>query len=57
MVALRKKGMQERHWSQISSKVGFEVLPGEGFTFSKALDMGLMNHSDVCVEIGERAAK
>lgn len=25
MVALRKKGMQKRHWSQISAKVGFEV--------------------------------
>ena len=27
MVALRKKGMQQRHWDQISNKVGFEVLP------------------------------
>jgi len=37
MVALRKKGMQERHWQQISAKVGFEVQPTEGFTFSKVL--------------------
>ncbi len=57
MVALRKKGMQERHWQQISAKVGFEVQPTEGFTFSKALEMGLMTHSEVCVEIGERASK
>ena len=27
MVALRKKGMTERHWEQISSRVGFEVKP------------------------------
>jgi len=27
MVALRKKGMTERHWDQISQKVGFEVKP------------------------------
>ena len=27
MVALRKKGMTERHWDQISAKVGFPVKP------------------------------
>jgi dynein heavy chain len=27
MVSLRKKGLVERHWKQISDKVGFEVLP------------------------------
>jgi hypothetical protein len=37
MVALRKKGMQKRHWGQISAKVGFEVEPTEGFTFGKVL--------------------
>lgn len=57
MVALRKKGMQERHWNQISQKVGFEVTPTEGFTFNRVLEMGLMKHSEVCVDIGERAAK
>ena len=57
MVSLRKKGLVERHWTQISEKVGFEVLPKEGFTFQKALDMGLMTYVDVCVDIGERASK
>jgi dynein heavy chain len=57
MVALRKKGMVERHWEQISSKVGFKVKPDEGFTFQKVLDLGLLNFTDICVEIGERAAK
>lgn len=36
MVALRKKGMKDRHWKQISDKVGFKVDPKEyveGFTF------------------------
>lgn len=37
MVALRKKGMTERHWDQISQKVGFEVRPNETFTFGKVL--------------------
>lgn len=57
MVSLRKKGMVERHWKQISEKVGFEIAPAEGFTFSKALEMGLMHHVDVCIEVGERASK
>lgn len=27
MVALRKQGMVDRHWKQITDKVGFEVKP------------------------------
>lgn len=57
MVSLRKKGMKERHWEQVSAKVGFEVRPTEGFTFTKVLEMGLIKYVDDCVEIGERAAK
>ena len=57
MVALRKKGMKERHWQQVSEKVRFEVRPTEGFTFTKLLDMGLMAFVEDCVEIGERAGK
>ena len=49
--------MVERHWTQISTKIGFDVAPTEGFTFNKVLEMGLMNHSDVCVETGDRASK
>lgn len=33
MVALRKKGMKDRHWEQISERVGFTVKPDEGFNF------------------------
>lgn len=57
MVALRKKGMNERHWEQISAKVGFEVKPTEDFTFQKVIDMGLIEHNEICVEVGERASK
>ena len=58
MVALRKPGMFDRHWKQISEKVGFEVKPNvEGFNFQKVLDMGLMDHADKCIEVGERAEK
>ena len=57
MVALRKDGMKERHWKQISDKVGFEVAPDEDFTFQKALDMGLMKNLDAAIEVGEKAYK
>ena len=54
MVGLRKQGMQERHWQQISEKVGFEIKPEEGFNFQKVISRGLMAHVDFCVEVGER---
>lgn len=57
MVALRKKGMKERHWDQVSNAIGFQLRPDESLTFTKVLDMGLMKHVDICCEIGERAAK
>ena len=57
MVALRKDGMKERHWEQISQKVGYEVKPDEFFTFQKCLDLGLMKNLEACVEVGERAYK
>lgn len=57
MVALKQKGMKDRHWEQISQAVGFEVKPYDGFTFTRVLELGLMDNVDVCCEIGERAAK
>lgn len=57
MVALRKPGMMDRHWKQISEATKFEVKPVEGFNFQKCLDMGLMNFVDQCVDIGEKAYK
>ena len=57
MVALRKEGMKDRHWDQISQKVGFDVHPDEYFCFQKCLDLGLMKSLDICIEIGERAFK
>ena len=57
MVALRKEGMKERHWEQISELMGFPVAPGEGFNFAKVLELGLMKNVDQIVEVGERASK
>ena len=50
--------MVERHWRQISDKVGFKVDPlQDNFNFQKILDMGLMKWSDEICEIGEKAQK
>ena len=49
--------MNDRHWNEISKRVGFDVKPGEGFTFTRAIEMNLLEHVEVCVEVGEKAAK
>ena len=57
MVALKNSGMRERHWEQISEKVGYEVYPREGFTFKTVLKLDLMTYVDFCIEVGDKAAK
>jgi dynein heavy chain len=56
-VYLRKDGMADRHWKEISTKVGFEVYPSEEFSLSNLVDMGMVQHTTVCEDVGERAAK
>ena len=57
LIALKRDGMKERHWEDISNKVGFKVEPTEGFNFTKVLEMGLMDHLALCEEVGERASR
>jgi dynein heavy chain len=57
VLALRKEGMKERHWTAISEKVLFDVKPVEGFTFTTVMDLGLLNFVEDCTDIGDRAAK
>jgi len=33
------------------------VKPTEDFTFTKILDMGLLNNVEKCIEVGEKASK
>ena len=56
-VALRKEGMYERHWDQISEGVGFDIRPTENFTFTTVIDKGLEKHIPLCEEVGEKAAR
>lgn len=58
MVALRKDGMKDRHWSEVSKLAGVQIDPEDPeFTFRKMLSMGLLKHVDACTEIGEKASK
>lgn len=56
-VALRKEGMKDRHWDQISEKVGFDIRPTEDFTLTSVIEAGMLAHVDIAQEVGERAAK
>lgn len=54
---LRNPGMRERHWLQLSEKLGFNVQPDESFTFSRCLEMRLQDHIEVIAKVGEVAGK
>lgn len=55
LLALRKKGMIDRHWDMVSKVMGIDppLRPDESFTFEKALDLGLMEKVEKIVDIGE----
>jgi hypothetical protein len=55
--ALRNPGMRERHWLQVSEKLGFEFVMDESLTFTKCLELRLQDHIDAIVKVGEFAAK
>ena len=56
-VSLRKKGMVDRHWDELSKGVGFDIRPVEGFTLNSVIEKGLVEHSQVCEDVGEKAFK
>ena len=43
-VALRKQGMYDRHWDQISAGIGFDIRPVEGFTLTTVIEKGLIKY-------------
>lgn len=56
-IALRKKGMKERHWEALSKETGIEIAPEEGFTLNTVIEKGMVEHAEVCEDIGEKAYK
>lgn len=58
LVALRTKGMNDRHWNDIRQRSNIDIKPtGPDFTFKKILGMNLMEHVEFIVEVGDRAGK
>jgi dynein heavy chain len=56
-IALRKKGMKDRHWEMLSKETGTEIGPCEGFNLNKVIELGMVDHADTCEDIGEKAYK
>lgn len=56
-VALRKQGMQERHWQELSKAVGFDIRPDADFTLTTVVEKGMLKHTELCEDVGEKAAK
>jgi dynein heavy chain len=56
-MAMLTEGMKDRHWEAISTAVGHNIKPYEGFTLKNILDMNLLKHSEKIVDIGDRASK
>lgn len=55
--ALRKDGMVDRHWDELSAKVGFDVHPDEMFTLTTVINLGMKDYVSIAEEIGEKAFK
>jgi len=42
-LALRKQGMQDRHWAALSERTKIQIAPTEaGFTLNKVIDLGMV---------------
>ncbi|XP_027011591.1 dynein axonemal heavy chain 1 isoform X2 [Tachysurus fulvidraco] len=55
--AMRNPGMRSRHWTQLSERLNMNVMPKANFTFSRCLELGLLQHVDEIAHIAEIAGK
>lgn len=49
--------MRPRHWEEIAAQLSVELPPIEDMTTHDLLSLGLKNHLDTILKIGESAAK
>jgi len=50
--------MAERHWEDIKTRTGIELkIQEEGFCFQTVVDLGMLNHIEICQEVSTRAEK
>lgn len=57
IVALRRPGLKERHWTRISSAVGTPLRIDEHFSLTTALKLGLMDHLAIIEAEADSASK
>ena len=57
LVALKKPGMQRRHWEEIFGRIGQSFIVNDTLTFQTLLDKGMLRHIKVCCEVGEKAER
>ena len=49
------RGLKDRHWDEIKKKTGIDCTPREGFTFQHIIDAGMIQHVEICCDVGEKA--
>ncbi|CAM9286674.1 unnamed protein product, partial [Phaeothamnion confervicola] len=57
IVALRSPGMRERHWEDLSAKLGYQLMPDESYTLDQLLQLNLEPFQEHINKISESASK
>lgn len=57
ITALRNPGLRDRHWTQMSERIGFPVKADASFSVTRALHLELQNHLVTIEEVSEYASK
>jgi dynein heavy chain, axonemal len=57
LYALCNKSLQQRHWEQISSLVGFQLEPDNVFTLGRLIEMEVGKHAQELTRLSEAASK
>ena len=57
VASLRKLGLRDRHWKDMSEDLGFAVKADAEFSLARAVQLGLHRHIDVLEKYSEAASK
>lgn len=57
IVALRNPGMRQRHWTELSKNIGFDLEIDESFTLTTIFQLNLLERIDDIVKVAEAAGK
>lgn len=57
LLSLRNPGMRQRHWDALKDATGMDIVMTPILTFQDCLNMGIAEHIDKLVDIGDEASK